>query len=351
MNTPSIHPAFQSENGVFVIAEIGGNHEGDFSYAKVLTQLAAEAGADAIKFQIYTGDSLVNRSIDPDRAAHFDRFSLKKEEYIELAELCQQLGKIFMASIWDIEAFEIFDPYLSIYKIGSGDLTAFNFLHRTAAIGKPIILSTGLATLAEIKEAMEFIIKIDPSYRTENKLALLQCTSMYPIPNFDTNLNVMKTLREHTRLPVGYSDHTIGGDAIEIAVAMGAQIIEVHFTDDRKDKSFRDHQVSLTRDEIRRFISKIKTIREIQGLDKKSPTRSEIDSGHVQTFRRGLYARRDLQRGSVVTEDDIVALRPLNGLSARHFYEVVGKKLDRDVNTLQPFLWEYFDIKESEKTP
>ncbi len=138
---------FNGKNNVYLIAEIGGNHEGDFEYAKKLTKLAAESGADAVKFQIYTGDSLVNAKYDPDRNEHFKKFELTKQQYIDLAKLCDELEITFMASVWDMNALNYIDSYIPIYKVGSGDLTAYNLIKKIVLTGKPIILSTGLATL------------------------------------------------------------------------------------------------------------------------------------------------------------------------------------------------------------
>jgi N,N'-diacetyllegionaminate synthase len=334
---------FQGKNGVFVIAEIGGNHEGIFEYAQKLTRLAAASGVDAIKFQIYSGDCLVNPLIDPDRSRHFKKFQFTKDQYIDLGNLCRQLGLIFMASVWDIDAFCYIDEFMPIYKIGSGDLTAYNIIKRIAEIGKPIILSTGLANLEEVLHTVEFIYSIDPFYRDEKKLALLQCTSMYPIPDEDANLNVMLTLREKTGLPVGYSDHTVGTTAIETAVTMGAEIIEVHFTDTREGKTFRDHFVSLTKEEIQILIEKVQKIKKIQGGFDKKPTRSEMESNHVISFRRGIYPARDLRRGEIIREEDIVTLRPCRGIAAELFYEIIGRKLKVDVEKYQILSKEFFE--------
>ena len=326
---------FKSKNDVYIIAEIGGNHEGDFEYAKELTHLAAESGADAIKFQIYTGDSLVNSKYDPNRNKHFKKFELSKSQYIELAELCEKIGITFMASVWDIDAFSYIDKYMPIYKVGSGDMTAYNLIKKMVLTGKPLILSTGLATQKEVDNVVSFIESVDSEYISKRKLSVLQCTSMYPIPDEDANLNVMKTYMEKYNLPIGYSDHTIGMDAIETAVAMGAEIIEVHFTDTREGKEFRDHKVSATKDEIQALIKKIKKIKTLQGSFIKKPTKSEINSKHVDSFRRGVFAKKDLKEGTVLQEDDLISLRPLTGTCASNYYNLIGTKLQNDIDKLE----------------
>lgn len=340
---------FQSKNDIYLIAEIGGNHEGDFEYAKELTRLAAESGADAVKFQIYTGDTLVNAKYDPARNKHFKRFQLNEAQYTELAELCQQLGVTFMASVWDVDAIDYIDRFSTIYKIGSGDMTAYNVIKKTTQSGKPMILSTGLATANEVSDVVAFIEQVDPSYISERKLAILQCTSMYPILDEDANLNVMRSYMQQFDLPIGYSDHTIGPDAIEVAVAMGAEIIEVHFTDSREGKEFRDHKVSLTRDEIQMLIKKIGKIKRLQGSADKAPTPSEIDNGHPRSFRRAVFVNRNLPAGHVVTEEDLVTLRPVEGVGAEHFYDLVGVTLQQPMERLQRFESEQLPDKSSDR--
>ncbi len=334
---------FKGKYGPYIIAEIGGNHEGDFEYAKRLTELAVRSGADAVKYQLYTGDSLVNRLEDLDRNKHFKKFQLRDEQYIELAEICSSFGVTFMASVWNIDAFDFIDPYMKVYKIGSGDLTAYNVIKRTVETGKPIIMSTGLSTMTEVLETVKFITGLDKSYITDRKLALMQCSAMYPIPDEDANLNVMLSLREKTSLPVGYSDHTLGTDALETAAAMGAEILEMHFTDTRQHKTFRDHKIALTAPEIENLIEKIKKIYLLQGNYDKKPVTSEIQAGHVISFRRGVYPLTDLPAGHKIDKTDLVTLRPCHGIGANHFYEIVGKTLKIDVKKLQLLGWNMFD--------
>ena len=325
---------------VFVIAEIGGNHEGDFEYAKRLLQLASESGADAVKFQIYTADTLVNRLESAERYQHFKRFELTYEQYIELADMAKELGIMFMASIWNREALEILNPYISIHKIGSGDFNAYEMVDATVRTGKPIIMSCGLATIEEIEDVIKYIESLDASYIMDKKLCLLQCTSMYPIPDCEANLNAMLLIRERTGLPVGYSDHTVGACACEIAVAMGTQVIEKHFTDQREGKTFRDQQVSMTRDEMRAFVAKIKKIKELQGAYDKRVMPSEIESGHLVSFRRAVYPRRDLRAGTVLRREDIISLRPNVGIDSRDYFKVLGKRLKVDKKAYERLSWD-----------
>ncbi|QDM17976.1 N-acetylneuraminate synthase family protein [Tardiphaga sp. vice278] len=320
-----MNPFTSKANPVLFIAEIGGNHEGDFAYAQQLLQLGLESGADIIKFQIYSGDTLVSSLERPDLNKHFKRFELSAEQYIALAEACIAGGAMFMASVWNAAAIDRVDRYIPIHKVGSGDLTCTPLIRKLVQTGKPIILSTGLSSLAEIEATVRFVEKTDPAYISERKLALLQCTSSYPCPDEDVHLLAMETLKSEFGLPVGFSDHSIGSLAVEAAVAMGAEIIEKHFTDTRDGKEFRDHKVSLTRDELRELLPRLRRIVTLRGSAKKHLTVAESDAAHQLSFRRAIYPARDIAAGEVFSEDNLTVLRPAHGLAADRFDEIVGK--------------------------
>lgn len=332
--------SFKGKHGPLLIAEIGGNHEGDFEYAKKLTQLAIDTDVDMVKFQIYTGNSLVSRMESPTRNKHFKKFELTRDQHLELAEMVTDAGLSYTSSVWDLTAIEWLDPYIPAYKIGSGDLTAYPILRETAKLGKPMILSTGLSTEQEVLESIRFIQSVNPEYKKPEMLAVLQCTSMYPINNSDAHLNVMSRLRKQTGLTIGYSDHTVGKKALQYAAAMGAEVLEFHFTDRREGQSFRDHKVSLMPDEVKQLISEIKLIREFQGDAVKKPTQIELDNGHELSFRRAVYPCTDLKAGTVLTEEHITVLRPNHGIDARDYDKVVGKTLKKDVQAHQKLNWE-----------
>ncbi|EMR75103.1 sialic acid synthase [Thermoplasmatales archaeon SCGC AB-540-F20] len=324
---------FKGKHGPLLLAEIGGNHEGDFEYAKKLTKLAIESDVDYIKFQLYSADNIVNRVESPDKNKHFKKFELSKGQYIELAKMCLDNNAKFLASVWDESMLEWIDPYMSVYKIGSGDLTAYCLLKKIAGLKKPIILSTGLSKLNEVIDSVNYIQSLDKFYKNPDNLALLQCTSMYPITFEDANLNVMQKYFEKTGLTIGYSDHTIGSKALEVAFAMGANILEFHFTDTRKGKEFRDHKVSLTKPEVKRLISNIKDIKKLKGSSLKKPL--EVEGNHRTTFRRGVYPIRDLKKGTILNESVLVCLRPNHGIDAREYFNLIGKKLLVDVKAYQ----------------
>ena len=333
-----------AKDDVYIIAEIGGNHEGDYSKAVKLVEEAILTGVDAVKLQIYTGDTLVNILEDKERVKHFNKFSLKDGQYIELANLCINSGVDFCASVWNERQIDIFDKYLSYYKIGSGDLTAFPILRRIAQTNKPIILSTGLATYQEIDATISYIWGLNSIYKNHDMIALLQCTSMYPIPDTDANLSAILRLSERYNYKIGYSDHTVGTLAAEIAVTMGAKILELHFTDNKKTQTFRDHQVSFDAQDIINLKNKIKKIKQLMGDGEKKPMQSEVDSGHVVSFRRALYPARDINLGETVNYSDFIALRPDHGLSAKDIDKIANKKANKKLQKFSKISMEDFDI-------
>lgn len=321
---------FVGKHGPLLIAEIGGNHEGDFEYAKKLAQLAIDTNVDYVKFQIYSGDTLVSSLESPDRNKHFKKFELTQEQHRELAQMVINAGLLYTSSVWDVNAMDWIDEYISLYKIGSGDLTAYPVLRETALKGKPMIISTGLSHEQEVLDAVAFIQSVNPIYKNKEMLAVLQCTSMYPINPSDANLSVMGRLREVTGLTIGYSDHTEGSKALQYAVAMGAEVLEFHFTDSREGKQFRDHKVSLTPNEIKELIDEIGLIQQYQGNRTKMPVQIEEENGHVQSFRRAVYPSRDIKAGEVFTNDNLTVLRPAHGIDAREFDNLIGKKATKD---------------------
>lgn len=323
---------WRGAHGPLLIAEIGGNHEGDFEYAKELTRLAVGSGADVVKFQIYTAEALVNPKESPDRFEHFRRFELEPEQHRELAQMCIDGGVRYLASVWSLDQLDWVDEFLDFYKIGSGDLTAHALLQGHAARGKPIVLSSGLSTIDEIRAATEVVRGVDSRYDDPGRLAILQCTSVYPLRHADANVRAMQTIADATGAAVGYSDHTIDGIALRAAAALGARVLEFHFTDTRDGKEFRDHAVSLTAAEVADLALDLDRITQVLGDGKKQPLSSEIDSGHVTSFRRGVYFARDLPVGHVVTAGDLVLLRPEHGLVAPSADSVVGRTLSVGVS-------------------
>lgn len=323
------------KNGPLLIAEIGGNHEGDFAYAKKLTNLAIKSDVDIIKFQIYSGETLVNRLLSPDRFKHFRKFQLSKKQYIYLAEMCLANGIKYLSSVWDIEALKWLDKYLEIYKIGSGDLTAYSIIKEFAKRGKPIILSTGLSNSLEIQDTINFLISKNKIYESKEFLSVLQCTSSYPTIDQDANLKIITQLVNNKNITAGYSDHTVGNLALKSAYTLGAQVLEFHFTDSRKNKTFRDHKVSLDLNETEELINDLKRIKNLLGTNIKKPTLNEIKSKNLISFRRGIYLNKDLKKDEIIKESDLICLRPNIGLDARDYTKIIGRKVKKNIKKLE----------------
>lgn len=322
---------WKGSSGPLLIAEVGGNHEGDFEVAKAMTESAIASGADCVKFQLYSGDTLVSPVESPDRHRHFQKFELTQEQHIQLAEMCRESGVVYLASVWDLEMLEWIDAYLDFYKIGSGDMTAWPIIKEFARREKPILLSIGLSTMEEVLQTISFIQRVNTRYFEPGMLCILQCTSMYPIPDEDANLCVMNTLRALTNLSVGYSDHTVGIEALKVAAAMGADVLEFHFTDNREGKTFRDHKVSLVLDEVIQLKKDIEKITTLRGDGIKVPQSSELDNEHNVSFRRGVYLSREVKEGDLIQADDLVFLRPAHGVDARDVDLLVGSRALRDL--------------------
>ena len=320
------------QNPIFFIAEIGGNHEGDFEYAKRLTGLAIDSGAAAVKFQFYTGDSLVSKKESPDRNAHFKKFELSNQQNLDLIKMVDEGDKMPMASVWSEEMLSWANPRLPLHKVGSGDLTCYPMLALLAKTNKPIILSTGLSSMKEVSNAVSYIEKCNPTYMSERKLALLQCTSSYPTRDADANIGAMLALKSEFGLPVGYSDHTLGSNAIEVAVSAGAEIIEKHFTDSREGKTFRDHLIALTKEEVQESLDRMRHIKLLIGEGEKLLTKSEEEAEHHISFRRGIYVSRSVRTGELIRSEDLKVLRPMHGICASKFDKIIGKIYLRDIS-------------------
>ncbi|MCA9496377.1 MAG: N-acetylneuraminate synthase family protein [Nanoarchaeota archaeon] len=329
----------------FVIAEIGGNHEGDFEYAKRLLLDVADSGADAVKFQSYKPDLIVSRVENEVRNKHFGKFALSDEQFMELAKLAKDKGIMFMASFWDEKALDLFDPLVEVHKVGSGDLTNYPLLEKIALKNKPMIIATAMSTLQEVKNVINFIRKVNPSLVEEGNLAILQCVAMYgePLDKY-ANLNVIETYKKElpSDVVIGYSDHTTGIHAANIAVGMGAKVLEIHYTDD-KNREFRDHHLSIIKEEMKQLISDIRRTEVMLGSFEKKPVAEIENEQRIWEFRRAVYFKGDVKAGTVASEENLITLRPNEGIDARRYYDVLGKTLKVDKKAHEKLSWEDFD--------
>ena len=335
---------WSGKHGPMLIAEIGGNHEGNFNKARKMLELAIGSGVDCVKFQLYQGDSLVNKKQNPDRNSHFKKFELTKEQHIKLAKICSKNGVIYNASVWDLDILNWVDEYLTFYKIGSGDLTSWPIIKEFVKREKPILISTGLSSFSEVKETVEYIHSLNKKYYDPNMLCIMQCTSMYPIENKDTNLEVINTFRNQFNCPVGYSDHTVGHDALFYAALMKTDVLEFHFTDSRIGKKFRDHKVSLTKKEVKDLIDKLNSMKSFLGESEKKLLEIESENNHHLSFRRGVYLRKKIKKGQNILLKDIVFLRPFIGTDPRDIKTILNSKAKKDILPFEPiFKDEHYD--------
>lgn len=320
----------------FVIAEAGVNHNGDIHLAKQLVNVAADAGADAVKFQTFKAERVV--SVNAPKAEYqlettdtaesqldmIRRLELSPDAHRELQAYCQERGILFMSTPFDKESVDLLDELgVPVFKIGSGEITNWPLLEYIAQKGKPIILSTGMSYLSEVDEAVRVI------YETGNEeLVLLHCVSNYPADPSDANLRAMQTMATAFQVPVGYSDHTPGIEVPLAAVALGACVIEKHFTLD-KELPGPDHKASLEPEELVNMVRGIRIVELSLGHGRKVPADSE--SNTVAVARRSLVAAQDILAGTKLTEELIAIKRPGIGFPpAMHSY-LIGRVVVDDV--------------------
>ena len=324
-----------------LIAEIGGNHEGSLNKAKDLMFEAAENGADIVKFQSYSGPGLVNRLLRPDRFKHFEGFMLSDDQWIDLAETAVKNNIHFSSSLWEDKYFNLLDKYISLHKVGSGDLNNYPMIQKLIGTKKPLVLSSAMSTIDQLKIMYDFVLSEDPNIVKENRLGILQCTAMYDKPSFNNvHLSVMRTLKEQFNCMIGFSNHAVGINSSIMALALGAQIIEFHYTNS-KDATFRDHKLSFNAEDLR-FVSKFnEEVKDMHGDRHKKVHYDE--QKNTKEFRRGIYLSKNLKKGSVISHKDVTFLRPEEGISMWDLNKVIGRKLKVDVSALEPLSFELFD--------
>ena len=327
----------RTKTKTFIIAEVGSNHGGNLSYAKKLAKLAKDAGASAVKFQTFQPDNLVNVSLNPTRHAHFAKLSLSHASFINLAEYCAQIGIEFMSSVWDEQSHAAMAPHISVNKLGSGDITNYKLIKTVVETDKPLILSTAMTTIEEVQEVVRFIKGLSPNFIEDGKLCIMHCVAMYgnPLPRF-ANFNMMKRLEEKfPNIEIGYSDHVAGPSAVLHALSTGTRVIEVHFTDN-KEQEFRDHHLSVTPDEMALIVNHASEINDYYSIHDQDIVHEIETKERIDEFRRAIYFRRKMKVGEIISSDDLICLRPAVGIPANKYFELIGKKLNSNVEELEP---------------
>ncbi|MDR6227506.1 N-acetylneuraminate synthase family protein [Desmospora profundinema] len=313
------------DRGIMIIAEAGVNHNGSAELALRLVKAAHLAGADAIKFQLFRADRLVapntrtaayqKKAGYSDQRTMLQGLELPEEDWIRIRKACDNKGIAFLATPFDMESAAFLHRLgVDLFKVGSGDLTCLPLLHHLATYGKPLLLSTGMATIQEIQATLSCIpLKV--------KTALLHCTSAYPAPYQDLNLRALAPMRKAFGDCIGYSDHSEGIEVPIAAATMGYRILEKHMTLDRR-LSGPDHRASLSPSEFTTMIRAIRHVEAAMGRAVKKPALSERET--MKVVRRGLYIKHDLPAGSRLRESDLECLRPQTGLGAERWNAVIG---------------------------
>lgn len=312
---------------VLIIAEIGNNHEGDVELAEELVHLAADSGAQAVKFQTINPYELVSPE-DEGRIAQLNRYALTPEDHLRLKDAADRAGIMFMSTPFSLSAVEMLDPLVEAFKIASGDNNFIPLLKTVARTQKPIIMSTGMASMAQIEYSRSVVKKEWDRLNVNPCLILLHCVSSYPTPVEEANLSAIKLLSEMNDF-VGYSDHTLGTTAAPLAVTLGARVIEKHFTISKSHSDFRDHQLSAEPDELKEMIERIKEAELYIGDGKTDIQECEIAS--AQVAKRSICANKPLEEGHVLSMADLCWLRPALGVEPGQESELLGRMLKKDI--------------------
>ena len=331
---------------VFIIAEAGVNHNGKMELAYKLVDAAKEAGVDAVKFQIFKSEKLISKST---KMADYQKENLKEnisqldmvkklelsyEDFIKINEYCKEKGIMFMATPFDNDSLDFLVDTLKVdvLKIGSGDLNNYPFLEKVALKDKEIILSTGMSNLSDIEGALDFIAQY-----TDKEVKVLHCTTNYPCPMDEVNLKAMNTIKDAFQVAVGYSDHTLGIEVPIAAVALGAEIIEKHFTLD-KTMEGPDHVASLEPNELKEMTRTIRNIEKALGSGIKKPNKSEVKIQSI--VKRKIVLAKEVEANHILTENDLEYKRCENGIESKYYKSIIGKKVKRKIDADSPLMWE-----------
>ena len=335
-------------NKVIIIAEAGVNHNGDIQIAKKLIDVAVDAGVDYVKFQTFKADNLVSKSAkkakyqsinindgDDSQYNMLKKLELSHENHLELMSYCSERKIEFFSTAFDVEGVNYLnDLGISFFKIPSGEITNYPYLKAVALCGKPVIMSTGMCSEAEIRDAMNVLIAFGLK---KEMISILHCNTEYPTPMKDVNLRAMMAIQNNFDVQVGYSDHTLGIEVPIAAVALGAKIIEKHFTLDRTLPG-PDHVASLEPNELKEMVKAIRNIElALSGDGEKKP--SESETKNIAIARKSIHLSKDLLKGHIITDADIVSLRPGDGISPMEWETIVGKILKENKKEFDKLLF------------
>ncbi|WP_296381620.1 N-acetylneuraminate synthase [Winogradskyella sp.] len=321
-----------------IIAEAGVNHNGDIQLAKKLIDAAAEAGVDYVKFQTFKSKKLVSKNAEKasyqkentgdsseSQLKMLQKLELSEADHLDLISYCKTKNIKFLSTAFDLESIDFLNKLnIDLFKVPSGELTNYPYLEKIGSLGKPIIISTGMATMEDIESAINVVTKNGASL---NDITILHCNTEYPTPMHDVNLKAMQTIAKKFNVPIGYSDHTLGIEIPTAAVALGAIVIEKHFTLD-KTLTGPDHKASLEPDELKNMVTAIRHIEKALGHGRKEPTQSELKNKDIA--RKSIVASKTISKGDILTEDNITTKRPGNGISAMEWPNIIGTTAKKD---------------------
>ncbi|MDF4201480.1 N-acetylneuraminate synthase [Maribacter sp. SA7] len=320
------------KNRVLIIAEAGVNHNGDITLAKKLIDAAADAGVDYVKFQTFNSKKLVSKSAQKadyqkqntndeveSQLKMLQKLELSKNDHLILIDYCKAKNIKFLSTAFDLDSIDFLEELkIDLWKIPSGEITNLPYLRKLGGLGKPVIISTGMAEMSEIEDA----INVVTSSGTDIKdITVLHCNTEYPTPMQDVNLTAMNTIKDVFKVPIGYSDHTLGIEIPIAAVALGATVIEKHFTLDNSMDG-PDHKASLEPQELKKMVAAIRNIEQALGNGIKAPSPSEVKNKPIA--RKSIVANVDISKGEVFNENNITVKRPGTGISPMKWDEVIG---------------------------
>lgn len=338
------HKTIGAAQPCFVIAEAGVNHNGDVALAKKLVDVAVAAHADAVKFQTFIAEGVVTDNMGIAEYARnnigknitqidmLKKCELSYDDFVVLKEYCDEKEIIFLSSPHSFDAIDFLQDLVPAYKFGSGDLTNIPALEYAAEKKKPMILGTGMASLDEVKRAFYTI-----SSKGNTQIVLLHCTTNYPCSYDDVNLRAMCTMQHELNCLVGYSDHTVGVLVPPLAVALGAAVIEKHFTLD-KQLPGPDHKASLEPDELTEMVRRIRDVEKILGSSEKKPVDSEKTI--QQIVRKSIIAAKNIKKGEVIEKEMLIIKRPGIGISPADIKKIIGKKTKKDITVDELLRWD-----------
>ena len=320
---------------VIIIAEAGVNHNGSFELAKKMVDAAQEAGADYVKFQTFNPKKLVSQyaekaeyqkettGSDETQLQMLQKLTLTEDNFLSLRDYCREVGIGFLSTPFDLDSIAFLETFdMDFWKVPSGEVTNLPYLEAIARTKRKVVMSTGMCDMNEIQDAIEVLEK-----NGTTEITLLHCNTQYPTPYEHVNLSAMNSIRDALHKEVGYSDHTQGIEVPIAAVAMGATVIEKHFTLD-KNMEGPDHKASLNPIELQQMVEAIRNIEQAIGNGLKEPSSSEL--ANMAVARKSIVASRDIKQGEIFSEENLTTKRPGTGISPMKWYEVIGKVAPRD---------------------